>query len=106
MRRTATGSGTPSTAPATLLAQLNDQERLLLAVAAGLPRDGDLDREYWVRARMIANGLAAHGLRDPLPYRDLGAWVGECTLRLTTPEAQRTMLRRLLQPVRTSLAVR
>lgn len=89
---------------AELLRSLADQEQLLLAVASGLPRDSDRDREFWMRARTIQHGLAEVGLRYPLPYRDLAAWVAECHLRLRDPEAQRNMIRTLLQPVRAALS--
>ena len=95
---------TAATGPAELLRLLQDQEGLLVAVAAGLRRNDELDREYWVRARTIDNGLAAYGLRQPLPYRDLGAWVAECRLRLPDPKQQRDALARFFGPARSALS--
>lgn len=86
-----------------LVRLLADQEQLLLAIAGGMRRDDDHDREFWMRARTLQHGLAAFGLRYPLPYRDLAAWVAECHLRLREPEAQRAVVRDLLAPVRAAL---
>lgn len=96
---------TPSIGRVQLLRLLDEQERLLLAIATGVRRSADLDREYALRGQVLRAGLAALGLNDPFPYWDLGAWVAECSLRIPTADQQRAVIARHVAPVRAVLAV-
>lgn len=59
-----------------LLAEIESQRSLMVAVATGGPRIQEVNEEYVQRREQIAQELRRRGLRDPNPHGDLWAWYG------------------------------
>jgi len=60
-----------------LLAAIEAQRNLMIAVATGGPRIQSVDDEYRERRALIQDALRKKGVRDPNPYSDLWAWYGK-----------------------------
>lgn len=83
---------------------LKDQHRLLVAVAAGLDRSEELERDYQTRSLALRVALAYYQLPDPFPFPSLAAWIAECKLGRADLPACRARLEQLAAPVQASLA--
>ncbi len=59
-----------------LIAEIEAQRALMIAVATGGPRIQDVDPEYRRRRIKIQQGLTERGLQDPNPHTDLWRWYG------------------------------
>ena len=59
-----------------LIAEIEAQRSLMIAVATGGPRIQQVNEQYIERRHRIAGELQRHGLEDPNPHGDLWAWYG------------------------------
>lgn len=59
-----------------LIAEIEAQKALMVAVATGGPRIQEVDPEYRRRRIKIQKGLSERGLKDPNPHADLWRWYG------------------------------
>lgn len=59
-----------------LIAEIEAQRSLMIAVATGGPKIERANNEYVQRRRRIASELRRRGLKDPNPHSDLWAWYG------------------------------
>lgn len=59
-----------------LIAMIDAQRDLMIAVATGGPRIDDVNREYIDRRSLIRRELRLRGISDPNPHADLWAWYG------------------------------
>lgn len=73
-----------------LVAEIEKQRDLMIAVATGGPRIDDVNRDYILRREHIAKELRRRGLDDPNPHGDLWVWYGRWSL----PDLSRWGLRR------------
>ena len=62
---------------AELLAEVEAQKALMIAVATGGPRIDSVNVEYIERRRRIADEVARRKIDDPNPYMDLWRWYGK-----------------------------
>jgi hypothetical protein len=59
-----------------LLAEIEQQRSLMVAVATGGPRIQQVNLEYTERRDRLAGELARRGIPDANPYSDLWGWYG------------------------------
>lgn len=59
-----------------LVAEIEAQRSLMVAVATGGPRIQEVNHQYIERRNRIAHELRRRGLEDPNPHGDLWAWYG------------------------------
>jgi hypothetical protein len=87
-------------APDELIAAIEAQRALMIAVATDGPRIQAVDGEYIERRGVIARGLDERDLRDPNPYSDLWAWYGKWSSGdLPRYGARRDFIRQLYDPM-------
>ena len=60
-----------------LIAEIETQRNLMIAVATGGPRIQSVDGDYEKRQLLISEELKVRGLRDPNTYPGLWAWYGK-----------------------------
>lgn len=60
-----------------LIAAIDAQKALMIAVATGGPGIDSVNREYVQRRSRIQEALTERGLRDPNPYSELWRWYGK-----------------------------
>jgi hypothetical protein len=60
-----------------LIADIESQKQLMIAVATGGPRIESVNAEYKTRRDLIARDLAERGMTDPNPFSDLWKWYGK-----------------------------
>ena len=61
---------------AELIAEVENQRNLMIAVATGGPRIQEVNDEYIERRRRIATELRRRNIDDPNPHGDVWAWYG------------------------------
>jgi len=86
-----------------LLALLDSQANLLVAVATGGPRIETTNDTYKHRRRALNAALQSRGLAPPFPYEDLWAWHGHWSQHLSSYASRREHVRKLAAPARTAL---
>lgn len=59
-----------------LINEIEAQRGLMIAVSTGGPRIQEVNNQYIVRKRRIAEELQERGIADPNPHEDLWAWYG------------------------------
>lgn len=83
-----------------LLAEIEAQKHLMIAVSTGGPRIQEKNREYQERRRRIRAELYKIGIEDPNPYSDLWAWYGKWSSGdLPTYQSRRNYISGLYQPL-------
>ncbi len=82
-----------------LIALIEEQRDLLVAVATGGPAIDTVDREYTNRHREITRKLTQIGLENPFPWRDLWRWYGYYSANLSGYAARRAHIRELADTV-------
>ena len=83
-----------------LVAQIEAQRALMIAVATGGPRIHEVNGDYRTRRVMIAGELGGRGIDDPNPYNDLWAWYGKWSSGdLPSYQSRRTYISELYQPL-------
>ena len=79
---------------------LEEQKRLLIAVATGGPRIQEKEAEYIARRNKIRNSLGELSLHDPVPFEDLWQWYGKWSDgSLPSYQSRRQYMAELFQPV-------
>ena len=86
-----------------LLALLDNQANLLVAVATGGPRTDATNGKYKHRRRALNAALRGRGLAPPFPYEDLWAWHGHWSQHLSSYASRREHVRELAAPTRAAL---
>lgn len=83
-----------------LLADIEAQRNLMIAVSTDGPRIKAVDPEYKERRRRIQRALADKGLKDPNPHADLWAWYGKWSSGdLPTYRSRRQYVSELYEPL-------
>ena len=83
-----------------LLAELEAQRSLMVAVATGGPRIQEVNHQYTERRDRITEELTARRIDDPNPYYDLWAWYGRWSAGdMPTWASRRAHLLELYQPL-------
>ncbi len=83
-----------------LVADLEAQKNLMIAVSTDGPRIQKVDHEYSARQKRIGVGLTERGLEDPNPYADLWAWYGKWSSGdLPSYQSRRVYIGGLLNPL-------
>lgn len=86
-----------------LLALLDSQANLLVAVATDGPRTDATNGKYKHRRRALNAALRGRGLAPPFPYEDLWAWHGHWSQHLSSYASRREHVRELAAPTRAAL---
>lgn len=82
-----------------LVAEIEAQRGLMIAVATGGPRIQQMNGQYTERRDRIATELRRRGIVDPNPHADLWAWYGRWSAGdLPTYQSRRDHLCELYQP--------
>lgn len=82
-----------------LIAEVEAQRNLMVAVATGGPRINDVNVEYGQRRERIRSKLTILGIDDPNPHEDLWAWYGKWSSDLPSYQSRRAYVRELLSPL-------
>lgn len=82
-----------------LIAEIQNQRNMMVAVAAGGPEIDTVNNEYARRRRYIAAELDELGLDDPNPHSDLWGWYGKWSADLPTYQSRRTYLLEMYAPL-------
>ena len=83
-----------------LIAEIEAQRSLMIAVATGGPRIQEVNSQYIQRRQRIAEELQQRGLDDPNPHSDLWAWYGRWSAGdMPTWELRRRYVSALYQPL-------
>lgn len=83
-----------------LIALIEAQRALLIAVATGGPQIDDVNQDYRARRDLISGELRGMGVDDPNPYDDLWAWYGKWSSGdLPSYQSRRAYISALYQPV-------
>src|SRR5438876_12161253 len=85
---------------AEVLAEIEAQKAVMMAVATGGPRIDSVNVEYIERRRRIGDELAKRRLDDPNPYTDLWRWYGKWSSGdLPSYASRRTYIAELYAPL-------
>lgn len=83
-----------------LIAGIETQKNLMIAVSSGGPRIQTVNNEYKERQERIENGLAERGLENPNPYSDLWEWYGKWSSGdLPSYQSRRNYINGLFNPL-------
>ncbi len=83
-----------------LLAALESQKNLLIAVSTGGPRIQSVNAEFKERQRVIEAGLEERRIDNPIPYADLWDWYGKWSSGdLPSYQSRRSYISGLLNPL-------
>jgi hypothetical protein len=83
-----------------LIAEIEAQRGLMIAVATGGPRIETVNEQYAIRRDRIATELRRRGLLDPNPHGDLWAWYGRWSAGdMPNWQPRRTHLSEMYQPL-------
>jgi len=83
-----------------LIAELEAQRSLMIAVATGGPRIEDVNDQYIERRARISAELRRRGVEDPNPHGDLWAWYGRWSAGdLPSYQSRRMHLLQMHQPI-------
>jgi len=83
-----------------LIAEIEAQRSLMIAVATGGPRIQEVNDQYTLRREQIAVELRRRGLVDPNPHGDLWAWYGRWSAGdMRSWQSRREHLSEMCQPL-------
>ena len=83
-----------------VIAEIEAQRNLMIAVGTGGPRIDEVNAEYKGRFEKLRTALDNHRLRDPNPYSDLWAWYGKWSSGdLPTYQSRRRYVAQLYAPL-------
>lgn len=83
-----------------IIAEIEAQRSLMIAVATGGPRIQEVNGQYMARRDRIATELQRRGLDDPNPHGDLWAWYGRwSTGDMPSWQSRRAHLSDMYQPL-------
>jgi hypothetical protein len=75
-----------------VMADIEDQKRLMIAVATGGPRINEVNDGYVRRRDLLATDLAERHLDDPNPFSDLWKWYGKWSAEIKGYQARREFI--------------
>lgn len=82
-----------------LLALLDKLRAVMISVATGGARIGDVNHEFQEDFRSVADELAARGIENPLPYSDLWQWYGKWSADISGWGPRRAFVADLFAPL-------
>lgn len=88
---------------AELLGLLDKMRGVMVAVATGGPRIGEVNDEFQRNYRAAADALTERGIENPLPYADLWQWYGKWSADLLSYASRRAYVAELFTPLLGSL---